>query len=529
MYDVLVINGHIMDGCGNPWFQADVGIADGRIVKIGNLQEEQSRETIDAGGHVVSPGFIDIHCHSDVLALREPRELGKILQGVTTEVAGNCGSSVVPVNPMRLQQYLKQASPTFRDSSVKWNWTSVGDYLDRIDEHRCIGNVATLVGHGMLRIAAMGFDDRQPTCEEMQTMKDLAKQSLEEGAFGLSSGLIYPPGIFSQEDEMIELCKTVAECGGFYATHLRNEGDLLLESVVEAIRVAEQAGIPLEISHHKAAGRSNWGKCNATLTMMEIARERGVEVTCDVYPYIAASTSLRTLLPPWMHDGGVATLLERLRDPVVQKRVRREIVDGLPGWENTAKTTGWSGVMLAYCPNNATCEGKTMQEVADLSGEDPVDVLFRLVLEEEGLALMNTFLMTEEDVKTILRHPLSMVGSDAIPSTGKPHPRFYGTFPRVLSKYVREERVLSLQEGVRKMTSMPAQKLGLRDRGVLKEGAWADVVVFDPDRIADKATFAEPAQHPEGIHYVLVNGMIAVRKGQYIGSLSGRSLRRGWL
>jgi len=402
----------------------------------------------------------------------------------------------------------------------------VGDYLDRLDERKLIGNVATLVGHGMVRINAMGFDDRQPTPQELQRMKELVEQALDDGAFGLSSGLIYPPGIFSRSEEMIELCKVVAAKGGMYATHIRNEADEVLAAVEEAIRVAEASGVPLELSHHKSAGRSNWGKCRQTLAMMEASRERGFDVTCDVYPYIAASTSLKTLLPPWMHDGGIAALLERLRQPDIQERIRREIANGLPGWENSAKNTGWDGVMIAYCQKHSEYEGKTLQQLADLEKQDPADMLFRIILEEEGLALMNIFLMCEEDVQTIIRHPLSMIGSDAIPSTGKPHPRFYGTFPRVLAKYVREEQVVSLQEGVRKMTSLPAQKLGLRDRGVLREGAWADIVVFDPATIADKATFAEPAQYPTGIDHVLVNGAVAVRQGQYIGTLSGKTLRR---
>jgi len=263
------------------------------------------------------------------------------------------------------------------------------------------------------------------------------------------------------------------------------------------------------------------------LAMIDASRQRGNDVTCDVYPYIAASTSLKTLLPPWAHDGGITALLDRVRQPALQERMRRDIAQGLPGWENTAKITGWDGIMIAYCMKNKDYEGKNLQELAEISHQDPVDVLFRILLEEDGLALMNIFFLTEEDVQTIIRHPASMIGSDAIPSSGKPHPRFYGTFPRVLAKYVREEQVISLQEGVRKMTSLPAQKLGLRDRGVLREGAWADIVVFDPATIADKATFAEPAQYPVGIDHVLVNGTLAVRQGQYTGALEGRTLRRG--
>lgn len=526
MYDVVVKNGHIMDGCGNPWFTADVGIKDGRVFRIGNLADVSAAQILDAAGQIVSPGFIDIHCHSDVLMFLEPREQGKILQGVTTEVIGNCGTSPAPVDEESLSLFLKQASPTYRDSRVKWNWRSVGEYLDRVDEHKSIGNVALLAGHGMLRIGAMGFDDRDPTAQELTKMKNLVGQALDEGAFGLSSGLVYPPGVFSKTDEISELCKIVATKSGFYATHIRNEADELITAVAEAIQVAELSNVSLEISHHKAYGRYNWGKCSQTLSMIDAARYRGLDVTCDVYPYIAASTSLKTLLPPWVHDGGVSALLERIRNPTVQQRICREIAEGLPGWENSAKSTGWDSIMIAYCQNQKDYEGKTLQQLADSKCQTPEEIMFRLLLDEEARVLMNEFSMTEDDVKTILRHPTSMVGSDAIPSSGKPHPRFYGTFPRVLAKYVREDQVLSLQEGVRKMTSLPAQKLGLRDRGVLREGAWADIVIFDPITIADRATFAEPMQFPVGIDTVLVNGTVAVKFGKYTGSLSGKALRK---
>lgn len=527
MLDVIIKNGKIVDGSGNPWFRADLGIAGGKIVCIGDLQEETAGEIIDAKDLVVAPGFIDIHCHSDAVIFGQPREKGKIVQGVTTEVIGNCGASATPVKNETLASLQRYLLPVYGAFPLAWDWTSTGEYLDRIEEHEIISNIATLVGHGTVRTAVMDFDNRPPTPEEMEEMKKLVAQSLEEGAFGLSSGLIYPPGVFSQPAEMIELCKVVAEKGGFYATHLRNEAEELIEAVQEALDVVKATGVSLEISHHKAAGRANWGKCRQTLDMIDATRRDGFDVTCDVYPYIASNTSLGTLLPPWMQEGGIPALLERLEKPEIQQRIKRELITGISGWENYPKSAGWNGVMVAYCQNNKSYEGKTLQEIADEYRIDPPDALFKLLLEEKANALMNLFSMTEEDVSYVLKHPVSMVASDAIPSTGKPHPRFFGTFPRVLSKYVRQDQVLRLEEAVRKMTSLPAQRLGLRDRGKIGEGMWADIVVFNPATVEDKAVFTNPQQYPVGIEYVLVNGQTAVRNSQYTGALAGKVLRKG--
>lgn len=525
MFDVLIKNGRIIDGSGNPWFQADIGIIDGKIAEIGRLNEKEAQEVLDAAGKVVSPGFIDIHCHSDAVIFAEPREQGKILQGVTTEVVGNCGSSAAPTYAPTLSLLQKYLAPLFGNIPLTWDWGTMGDFLDRVAERKPISNVASLVGHGTIRVAVMGFEDREPTETELQKMKELLAQSLEDGAFGLSSGLIYPPGLFSKTSEMIELCKVVAAKGGFYATHMRGEGDTLLESTEEALKVAQESGVSLEISHHKSAGRANWGKCRQTLQMIEAARTAGIDVTCDVYPYIAASTSLGTVLPPWMQEGGIPKLLERLESLENRKRLKQELAQGIPRWENYVTSAGWNGIMIAYCQNNKSHEGKSIQQIADAAHQDPADTLFDILLEEQANVLMNVFSMTEDDVKYIIKHPATMVGSDAIPSPGKPHPRFFGTFPRVLSKYVREDKVISLPEGIRKITSLPAQKLGLRDRGLLREGMWADLVVFDQETIEDKANFIDPQQYPVGIDFVLVNGQIAVRNGQYTGLTAGQVLR----
>jgi N-acyl-D-aspartate/D-glutamate deacylase len=521
MYDVIIENGQVVDGTGNPWFKADVGVKDGKIVTVGSLKEAQAAERINAEGDVVAPGFIDIHTHSDALLFAEPREQAKIVQGITTEVIGNCGISAAPTSPDNLDLLQKYCSSVFGTVPLAWDWREYGDYLESVEKRKTISNVAGLVGHGAIRIAAMGFEDRDPNPEELSRMKRMLDAALDAGAFGLSSGLIYPPGLFSGTSEMIELCKVVANRGGIYTTHMRGETDAVLDSVRETIQVAERSGIPTEISHHKTAGKQNWGKCQQTLRMVEEARDKGLDVTCDAYPYIAASTTLATLLPPWTHAGGMAKMLERLRNPQNRARIKQEIVKGIPGWENYVKASGWDGILISSCKKNKEYEGRTLQAIADEKKCEPADSLFDLLVETSGEILMVIFMMCEEDVASILKHPAVMAGSDSLQA----HPRYYGTFPRILSKYVRQDKVLTLAEGVRKMTSMPAQKLGLRERGVLAEGKWADITVFNANTIEDRGTFLKPQQYPVGINYVLVNGRVAVRKGEYTGMVAGQLLR----
>jgi N-acyl-D-amino-acid deacylase len=326
---------------------------------------------------------------------------------------------------------------------------------------------------------------------------------------------------------MIELCKVAAEKGGVYTTHMRNEQDLVIDSVKETITVAEKSGISAIIAHHKTNGKKNWGKSRQTLQLIDEARDRGLDISCDVYPYIASSTFLWALLPPWVQEGGLDKLLERLRGKENRKRIKENFINGLPGWPNLVEASGWDGILVSSARKNKDLEGKTLQELAEARKTEPAEALFDVLLEEDANVLMVLYGMAEEDVTRILAHPAAMVGSDAIPSTGKPHPRYFGTFPRILSKYVREDKAFSLQEAIRKMTSMPAQKLGLQDRGMLKAGMWADVAVFDPKTVKDQATFTNPRQYPAGIPYVLVNGQFVVRKGKVTGTLPGKVLRKG--
>lgn len=533
MFDVVIKGGRIIDGTGNPWFRAHIAIKDGKIVRVGHLSGAGAEKTIDARGLVVSPGFIDMHSHSDFAVPFNPRVESTIRQGVTTLVVGNCGISLAPVNPAREDLLMRYISPFLPPGEgLKIEWSTFSEYLKCEEETGVTSNVAHLVGHGTVRIAVMRFEGRAPTREELGEMKMLVAEAMEAGAFGMSTGLIYPPGIYSKTEELIELAEVVAKYGGIYASHIRGEGATLVDAVKEAIEIGERGGVPVEISHHKAAGRPQWGKSEETLRLMEEARERGVEVTCDQYPYKAGMTSLVTLLPPWVHEGGMDRLLERLRSPEDREKMRKNIEEGISGWENFAASCGWENIYVSYVKTekNKPLEGKNLVEIAKMKGKpDEFTAVCDLLLEEEGAATMVLFMTEEEDIRRIMKHPLSMVGSDSwsvapygVLGVGKPHPRFYGTYPKVLGGYVRENKVLRLEDAIRKMTSLPAQKIGLWDRGLIREGTWADIVVFNPDKVIDKATYQDPHQHPEGIEHVLVNGEVVVERGEHTGILAGR-------
>jgi len=526
--DILIRNGLVVDGTGNPWFRADVGIDGGRIAKVGRLGSAGAETVLDAGGLLVAPGFIDMHSHSDLALTVNPRAESKIRQGVTTEVIGNCGFSAAPAGRDYAEYLRKYVGPLLGVVDIDLEWETFGEYLNRL-EGRTAVNVAPLVGHGAVRINTMGFEDRPPTADEMAEMKAFVARAMDEGAQGLSSGLIYPPGCYADTQELIELCRVVAGHGGIYASHIRGEGATLLKALGEAIEIGERAGLPVEVSHHKATGRENWGRVERTLEMMAEARSRGVDITCDQYPYVAGSTGLGSLLPAWAHEGGRERLLERIRDPKTREDIKRAMRGGSFGVDSP----GWDSILISTCPRNRDLEGKNLAEIAGARRADPYETVFDILLEGEGAASMIVFSMCEEDVRRVMRSPLTMVGTDGTAAApygplglGKPHPRWYGTFPRILGRYVREEGVLSLEEAVRKMTSLPAQKLGLHDRGLIREGMHADITVFDPTEVSDRATFAQPHQYPQGIEYVFVNGRVVVERGEHTGALPGRVLRR---
>jgi N-acyl-D-amino-acid deacylase len=532
VFDILIVNGTILDGSGEPGFKADVGITGDRIAAVGRLRHRPAARTVDAAGLYVTPGFMDIHTHSDESVVLNPFMESKIRQGVTLEVGGNCGESPAPL--------LGEAVPAARKVLARYgyelDWATMDEYLRRVEAGGISNNFATLVGNGTLRTSVMGGVMREPTAADMFRMRRLLADSMRAGAWGLSSGLIYPPSSYAGTRELVQLAKVAARFRGIYATHIRNESECLLEAVAEAIAIGEQARIPVEIAHHKAAGRAYWGTVKESLALIASARQRGVRVTCDQYPYTASNTGLSVVIPDWAHEGGADKMVERLRDPDTRARIAAEMREARPGWENVTLHSGWRNILISSAEHHRELEGKTALEVAQLWGQDPAEAAMDLLIAEEGSVGVCIFSMCEEDVQTVMRAPFVMVGSDASAkapygplSEGKPHPRAYGTFPRVLGRYVRDLGVLSWEEAVRKMTSAPAAKLGIARRGLLQVGNFADVVVFDPATVADRGTFVDPHLYPAGIEYVLVNGIVTIERGEHTGALAGRVLRRGRL
>jgi len=487
--DLIIRGGTVVDGSGGPALAADVGIAGGRIVAVGRLGTDAQR-VIDARGLVVAPGFIDVHSHDDMALIRGPRLDFKVMQGVTTVVIGSCGSGVAPVTPDYRKHYEVFLSSVL-GPAADFSWSTTAEFYAALEKAGPSLNVAPLAPHGVLRFAAMGMESRPPSAEQMEHMKELLEEALAAGAIGLSTGLIYPPGMFAATEELIELCRVVARHGGIYASHIRDEGNRLLEAVEEAIRIGREAGVPVQISHHKASGRANWGKVVDSLALIDRARAEGLDVTVDVYPYTAGSTLLAIFLAAGEAEGGP------------------------------------EDVMVAAAPRQPEVEGKTLQEIGELMGLPPWEAGQRLVQEDPSVVAIG-FGMAEEDVRRVMAHPAAMIGSDGIPSVGgKPHPRLYGTFPRVLGTYVRREKVLGLEEAIHKMTDLPALKHRLAERGRLAVGYHADVTVFDPRRVDDIATYQDPRRYPDGIRYVIVNGEVVVEGSRHTGRSAGRVLRGG--
>jgi len=527
MYDLLIRGGRIVDGTGNPWFYGDVALEGGKIACIGPTIHGRARRTIDAGGLVVAPGFIDTHSHSDLMLLVEPQSVPKIMQGITTEVLGQDGIAPAPVEPEHVPHCRKLLAGLLGDPDVPWNWQSLGGFLDALDEQPLSVNVCTYVPYGNIRLIAMnGSHDRLPTADEMQTICSLVRRSLQEGAFALSTGLVYPPCCYAESDEMVQVQQVLGQEGSFIVVHGRNEGSEVLASVGELVQIASAGGAPLHISHLKVAGKSNWHKRDALLEAIDEAREDGIDVTFDQYPYTAGSTMLSAILPPWAHSGGSEHLLQRLGDNEARARMREWIETETSGWENMADYAGWDGVIVSSVRSrrNERWVGRSLEDIGAARGVHPADAAMDLMLEEDNAVGMITHLMSEPDVATIMRHPSQMVCTDGILG-GKPHPRVYGSYPRVLGRYVREEGHLTLEDAVRRMTSFPAQRLGLTRRGMLRTGFWADMVLFDFSRVRDRATYENPRQFPEGIATVIVNGEIVVQDGKSTQASPGKVLR----
>jgi len=539
-FDIVIRNGRIVDGTGNPATAADIGIRNGRISRMGRFPRIRAKKEIDAKDLVVCPGFIDPHSHSDLTILFDPAFPSTIRQGVTTSLLGNCGDNLAPAPPEKMEE-LSRVLSVFAPPGIKFDsfpWNTFSEYLDFMESHACAANSAHLVGFGTVRLAGgPGFEDRVPTSEELRRMQSLVAEAMEAGAFGMSTGLIYAPQSYASTEEIIELTKVVAEYGGLYVSHIRNEGAGEVDAVKEVLEIVRKSNcVGGHIAHHKISGKPHWGTSRETLRLIEEANERGMSLTCDQYPYNRGMTSLITALPPWVHVGGLESLLGRLRSPEGRERIKRDCEAGIDGWENWIGDGGFTSLYIASVKTEKwrPMEGKSLTEITRLKGSrDEWETLFELLLDEKGEVQATMESMNEEDIRRIMRGRYTMVGSDAwavaptgVLSHGKPHPRYYGTYPRILGKYVREEQVLTLEDAIRRMTSFPAQRMGIFDRGLLREGMWADVVVFDPRKVMDRATFLEPHQFPEGILYVLVNGEIVVEDNQQTEKKPGKLLRR---
>jgi len=506
--DILVRNGQVLDGLGNPLRRVNIGIVGDTIVYFGSEQPEAS-ETIDASGKIVTPGFVDIHTHEDTWLLKHPDAPEKLSDGVTTLIVGNCGFSAAPLLPNR-EQTIRDNSLNFID--IPCDWSTMSDYLERLSNVRLGVNVGTLVGHNTIRMNIMGTEKRLPTNDELEQMKSLVRTAVEDGALGLSTGLIYVPGIYSDTDELVELARVVAESQGVYTSHIRGEASTLRTAVAEALRVGQIARVPVEISHHKASGRGNWGSVHETLGMIEAARENDVDVNCDVYPYTAGNTGLGTLIPSWVFSDGLNEAKNRITDPETRSRIIKEMMTPKEDEECPLVDTGAENILISYSEQDPSLEGKSLAALAEAHHVTAAEIVLDLVRRHGG-SMYSIFIilfeMSEQDVENVLRHSLSMIASDSLNPIGRPHPRAFGTFSRVLARYVRERHLLTLEDAVRKMTSMPASKMGLFDRGVIGVGKKADLAILDSTTVRDVATYQDPTRYSEGIDYVLVNGKIA--------------------
>jgi N-acyl-D-amino-acid deacylase len=528
-WSLLIRGGTVIDGSGAPGALADVAVESDRIAAVAPGLAGEAARVIDARGLVVAPGFIDAHSHSDLFYFGCPSAESKVRQGCTTEVVGMCSFSPAPIAPGRAD--LVQAWAGGIGSRDDFRWETFPEYLEALRARRPSINVAQFVGHGALRLATVGPENRPVTADDLRAMERLLAGALDAGAFGYSTGLVYPPSAYSVTEELVALARAMARRGGLYFSHVRGESAMVEDSIREAIRIGEEAGVGVQIAHVKVSGRENWGKLDRVLRLIDDARARGVDVTGDVYPYHAGSTKMDNLMPGWVHDGGIPRLLERLADRATRRRIVEEcLVDG-ERWRTVSQgAVGFDEIQVSTCRRHEL-EGLTLAAVARQVGKAPAEALMDLLLEERATVGMVSFSQNLDNVAKVLAHPALMIGSDSIGLSegegwrpGKPHPRMYGTFPRVLGEYVRDRRLFALETAVQKMTGMPAARLGLPDRGLLRPGFAADLTLFDPRTVRDESTYAEPHRYPTGIPWVIVNGAVAVDGGRMQAPGTGRVL-----
>ena len=529
-FDLLIRNGLIVDGSGAAGFKADLAVKGDRIIRIGDLSGATATRIIDAQGLVVAPGFIDLLGQSETYLLIDPRAMSKVMQGVTTEITGE-GESIAPIN----ERQIKEQEGFLRRFNLSIDWRTLDEYIKRLEKQKSGVNFGTFVGATQVREYVIGYEDRAPSKAELEQMKELVAQAMREGALGLSSSLQYVPARFAETSELIELAKVARQYGGIYATHQRSEANTIDASLNEVFEIGLKAGIRVEIWHLKTAYKKNWGRMPHVLERIKQARTSGIDISADIYPYIAGSTSLSASLPPWALEGGTEKMLARLRDPATRQRLKKEISETSNDWENIYLGSGGpEGVLVSSVVNRdlESLQGKRISEIALLQKKDPLDTVFDLLLADEGQTGAIYFMMSEADMRAAMQAPFVAFCTDSGaratdgPLAGsKSHPRGWGTYPRILGKYVREEKLLSLETAINKMTGAPAARVNLRERGLLREGMFADITIFNPRTVIDRATFESPNQYPVGIDYVLVNGQLSVDKGQRTPALAGRVLR----
>jgi N-acyl-D-amino-acid deacylase len=529
-FDLVITHGHIIDGTGSPWYSGDVGIRDGRVAAIGVLSAAPRVRTIDAKGMVVAPGFIDMLGQSEHTILVDPRLPSKIYQGITTEITGE-GESVAPLN----DAIIKARELTFQHYQLTPDWRTLGQYFTRLEKQGMGINLASYVGATQVREMVLGYADQQPSAAQLEQMKALVRAAMKDGAVGVSSALEYPPAPYAHTEELIALASEAAQFGGIYATHMRSEGEAIMQSIDETVRIGREAHIPVEIWHLKVGGKNNWGRMPEVISKINAARAQGVDVSANTYAYTAWFNEMTAFVPPWAMDGGKTKLVERLKDPATRERIRKEMVQPTTEWDNEwQEIPGPEAVMIGVVqnPQLRQFQGQTLADVAKAWNKDPIDALFELLIADGGFAYNAVFAMAEPDVVLALKQPWVSIDNDSsgaapdgLLGQEHPHPRAYGTFPRILAKYVREEKALTLEDAIRKMSALAAQRMRLTDRGVLKEGMWADVVIFDPATIRDLATFDKPNQLSQGMEYVLVNGTAVIEEGKMTGKLPGKVLR----
>jgi N-acyl-D-amino-acid deacylase len=529
-FDLVITAGHIIDGTGSPWYAGDVGIRAGRIAAIGNLAAAPRKQTIDARGMVVAPGFIDMLGQSELTVLVDPRLPSKIYQGITTEITGE-GNSVAPVN----EATLKEGQPEFEHLQIKPDWRDFHDYFARLEKQKLGINVGDYIGATTVRELVIGYADRAPTADELKRMQAIVAEAMQQGALGLSTALQYPPAPYAHTEELIALATTAAQYGGIYATHMRSEGDAETAALDEVYRISQTAHIPAEVFHLKVSGKRNWGKAAQVIASIDAARARGVDVAADTYAYTAWENSFSAFIPPWAYDGGTPALIKRLKDPATRARIRKDMLTPSSAWDNEwLAINGPEDILITAVVNKDMLpyQGKRISEIAAQWHEDAIDTICDFLIKDLAGTSVAVFGMDEPDVRLILQQPWVSIDNDAsgasvegLLSAEHPHPRAYGTFPRILHKYVHDEHALSLSDAIRKFSALPAQREHLTDRGVLKQGMWADVVVFDPETIHEVATYENPNQLSSGMQYVLVNGVPVIQQGVMTGALPGQVLR----